>query len=206
MSRERARLIREITQRIGSTTERATQMSHAAAGILGINSTDMMCIRMLQDGPLPAGELARRTGLSTAAITTVIDRLEQAGFVARTRDAADRRRVVVQFQAEDAGPGVSAVFRPVLGGWRDAMAGYDDRDLRLIADFLSRIEGVISTGIQHLQDAKETRPRTAARDDQDAQAGLISQDASALRMNRTLRGLSPTRRIAYGNQAVPNGT
>lgn len=151
MSSERAKLVRDISQRIMRTTERAAQMSNAAAAVIGVNTTDMACIQMLQSGPLTAGEMARRTGLTTAAMTTVIDRLEQAGFVTRRRDPQDRRRVIVAFRAKEAGPGIAPVFQPLLSNWRAVMADYDERDLGLIAEFLGRIENALTTEIDNLR-------------------------------------------------------
>lgn len=152
MSSEQARLIREISDRIRSTTQRAAQMNVTAAGAIGVNPTDMQCIQLLQHGPLTAGELARRTGLTTASITTAIDRLERAGFVTRTRDADDRRRVVVELDEDRVGADVVPVFLPVVTAWREAMAGYDVRDLRLIAEFLDRVEQAIDGGIRRYRD------------------------------------------------------
>jgi DNA-binding MarR family transcriptional regulator len=152
MSSEQARLIREITERLRSTNQRAAQMNVTAAAVIGVNPTDMHCIQLLQHGPLTAGELARRTGLTTASITTVIDRLEQAGFVARTRDPADRRRVVVELQAERVSSDVVPVFLPVVRAWRELMADYDMRDLLLIADFLDKAEQAIDSEIQRHRD------------------------------------------------------
>ena len=60
----------------------------AAAERIGINVTDLNCLNILAlSGQLTAGELARATGLTTASITGVLDRLEEAGFVRRERDA-----------------------------------------------------------------------------------------------------------------------
>lgn len=151
-SSEQGRLIREVSDRLRSTTQRATQMNVTAAGVIGVNPTDMQCIQLLQHGPLTAGELARHTGLTTASITTVIDRLERAGFVARTRDPQDRRRVVVELHAERAKSDVVPVFLPVVGAWRDLMADYDVRDLQLIADFLDKIEQSIDSEIRRHRD------------------------------------------------------
>src|SRR5262245_4409010 len=76
----------------------ATILFHQAiADRLGLNVTDHKCADiLLRTGPVTAGELARQTGLTTGAITGVIDRLEKAGFVRRIRDADDRRRVIVE--------------------------------------------------------------------------------------------------------------
>ena len=151
-SSEQARLISEISDRLRSTTQRATQMNVTAAGVIGVNPTDLQCIQLLQHGPLTAGDLARRTGLTTASITTVIDRLERAGFVARTRDPTDRRRVVVELQVERARSEVAPVYQPVLRAWRELMAGYDERDLLLIAEFLDKVEQAIDGEIRRYRD------------------------------------------------------
>ena len=76
----------------------ATVMFHQAiADRLGLNVTDHKCMDLLLiNGPLSAGQLAEMTGLTTGAITAVIDRLEQAGFARREHDFRDRRRVTVQ--------------------------------------------------------------------------------------------------------------
>lgn len=149
---EQARLISEVSDRLRSTTQRASQMNVTAAGVIGVNPTDLQCIQLLQHGPLTAGELARRTGLTTASITTVIDRLERAGFVVRASDPTDRRRVVVELQVERAHSRVTPVFLPVVEAWRELMAGYDERDLRLIAEFLERVEQAIDGEIGRHRD------------------------------------------------------
>jgi DNA-binding MarR family transcriptional regulator len=148
VSSAQARLISEVSDRIRSTTQRAAQMNVTAAGVIGVNPTDLQCIQLLQHGPLTAGELARRTGLTTASITTVIDRLERAGFVARTRDPVDRRRVVVELHVDRARSQVAPVFLPVVQAWRELMADYDERDLRLIVDFLDKVEQAIDSEIR----------------------------------------------------------
>src|SRR5215472_4529221 len=88
-------------------------MGQAAAERVGINATDLNCLNILSfSGPLTAGELARATGLTTASITGVIDRLEAADFVRRERDPSDRRRVVVAIEVEKAVTQVATIFAP----------------------------------------------------------------------------------------------
>src|SRR5262245_56300876 len=71
-------------------------LGQAAADRIGITATDLNCLNILSlTGPITAGELAKRTGLTTASITGVVDRLEASGFVRRERDTHDRRRVVI---------------------------------------------------------------------------------------------------------------
>src|SRR5437867_12726632 len=87
-----------IVELIGFRLSTATVLFHAAiADRLGVGATDGKCYSILrQTGPITAGELAERTGLTTGAITGVIDRLERADLVCRARDPNDRRRVVLE--------------------------------------------------------------------------------------------------------------
>src|SRR5947209_8034247 len=63
---------------------------------LGINRTDLRCLDWLFDTPLAAGQLAEATGLSSAATTALLDRLETRGLVRRVRSTTDRRKVLVE--------------------------------------------------------------------------------------------------------------
>jgi DNA-binding MarR family transcriptional regulator len=132
-------------------------MGQAAADRIGINATDLNCLNILSfSGHMTAGELARATGLTTASITGVIDRLEEAGYVSRERDPHDRRRVVVTLALDQAMRNVASVFLPVMRDWRDLSTRYSDDELRLIVDFYARMEQVFR---DHL-----VRLRTEGRD------------------------------------------
>jgi DNA-binding MarR family transcriptional regulator len=77
-------------------TRSSLLLQHTIAQNIGLNVTDAECIDFLQEmGPSTAGALAKATKLTTGAITNVIDRLEKAGFVKRTADPNDRRKVIV---------------------------------------------------------------------------------------------------------------
>ena len=97
----RSGLLDEL-QQAGRRLSLATIMFHqAVADRLGLNPTDHKCIDLLASaGWTTAGELAEATGLTTGAITGVIDRLEAAGFVRREDDPNDRRRVIVRVISE----------------------------------------------------------------------------------------------------------
>jgi DNA-binding MarR family transcriptional regulator len=73
------------------------KMDDAFFRLIGVNPTDGRCLDIIDlSGGISAGELARAVDLSPAAVTTVIDRLEGMGYVKRTRDPEDRRRVIIQ--------------------------------------------------------------------------------------------------------------
>jgi hypothetical protein len=68
-----------------------------ASDALSLAPTDLVCMCLLQlNGPATPGWLAEKTGLTTGAVTGMIDRLERAGYVRRQPDPTDRRRVIVQ--------------------------------------------------------------------------------------------------------------
>jgi DNA-binding MarR family transcriptional regulator len=118
----------------------ATILFHqAVADRLGMNVTDHKCADVLgQTGPITAGELAERTGLTTGAITGVVDRLEKAGFVRRAADPADRRRVVVVPLPERAEKRIGPLFDSMARASAELCARYGARDLAIIHDFVTR--------------------------------------------------------------------
>jgi DNA-binding MarR family transcriptional regulator len=94
--------------------QRSSQAFDDAVGrALDLNPTDLRGLDWLADGPKSAGQLSRGTGLSSAATTTLIDRLERKGFVERVRDGDDRRRVLVKMSPEGAAR-VSQFYGPLV--------------------------------------------------------------------------------------------
>jgi DNA-binding MarR family transcriptional regulator len=61
----------------------------------GLTLTQFGALRQLRGGPLPAGKLAAKLGISPTSLTRLLDRLESSKLVERRRDAADRRRISV---------------------------------------------------------------------------------------------------------------
>ncbi len=152
-SQERARLSLDFIAAVRKTGSLMHLMSQAAADRVGINSTDLNCLNILSfSGHLTAGELARATGLTTASITGVVDRLEQAGLVRRERDARDRRRVVIHLETEKALGTIAPVFGPMMGSWQRMTEQYTDAELRLIVEFYGQMEGIIREHLSRLRE------------------------------------------------------
>jgi DNA-binding MarR family transcriptional regulator len=151
--RERAELELAFATAMRRTGSLMQLMGQAAADRIGINNTDLNCMNILSfSGHMTAGELAKATGLTTASITGVIDRLEEAGFVRRERDPHDRRRVVVRLSLDKAVSDVAVVFAPMLRDWREMATRYSDDELRLIVDFYGRVEQVFRKHLFRLRD------------------------------------------------------
>jgi DNA-binding transcriptional ArsR family regulator len=154
-SRERAELAMAFMAAVRKTGSLMQLMSQAAADRIGINATDLNCLNILSfSGQLTAGELAKATGLTTASITGVVDRLEEAGFVRRERDSTDRRRVVIHLDAPRALGTVAPVFGPMMGAWQRMAAQYSDDELRLIVEFYGRMEQIIREHLARLREGQ----------------------------------------------------
>ena len=112
--------------------------SLAVAGRFGLHTTDLECLDLIYlRGTASAGQLAKATGLTSGAMTALIDRLERAGYVERVPDEADRRRRLVRLRTEAIVP-IQAVCEPIQERLFALWASYDARDLEVIADFIAR--------------------------------------------------------------------
>jgi DNA-binding MarR family transcriptional regulator len=115
-------------------------LHQAIADRLGLNPTDHKCLGLLVDAgrPVTPGELATLTGLTTGAVTGVVDRLEAAGFVRRTRDPEDRRKVGIEVVFERVKRQVLPVFEQLARRMGVVAGAYKPREIETIADFLEK--------------------------------------------------------------------
>ncbi len=102
---------------------------------LGINRTDLRCLNIIDNnGTMTAGRLAELSGLTTAAVTSVLDRLERAGYARRVRDQPDRRQVMVEVTpllAERATP----IWGPLGEEAQSTLSRMSAEELRALIDF-----------------------------------------------------------------------
>jgi len=118
-------------------------LSAVVADRVGINPTDLTWLAVLpQDREVTAGELAELSGLTTGAVTGLIDRLERAGFVERRRDPEDRRKVFIR-QNPANGERVEPHFARCTEQVRELWATYSDEELKLLKDFFSRSHQIL---------------------------------------------------------------
>lgn len=123
----------------------------AVAKFLGLNITDHKCLDIvLGMGRATAGQLAELTGLTTGAITSVINRLEKAGFVRRAKDPADLRIVYVEPIPDNLQP-LQEVFAPLADAMSELLSRYNPDELRLILDYLERSVHVLARQTERLK-------------------------------------------------------
>lgn len=140
---------------VGSATQayqRATDgFDDAVSRAMGLNLTDLRCLDWLSEGPLSAGELSAATGLSSAATTTLLDRLEDKGYVTRRRDPEDRRKVI----AELTPPGrdrIAGYYGPLAQEGVRLMGRLTDDELAMILDFLTDARSVVEAAEKKIRD------------------------------------------------------
>lgn len=114
----------------------------AIAQRVGLSPNDLKCAELLvRKGPMTAGDLARESGLTTGAITGVVDRLEKAGWARREPDKADRRRVIIH-----GGPKETTTLDGLYDSYSAALATlllpYADDELAVILSFVKGLSAI----------------------------------------------------------------
>lgn len=162
MSREpslRARTLAELDRELRTMGARSVMLSQATASRLGISPADLETMDILfTNGPLTAGRLAELTGLTTGAITGVVDRLEQSGFVRRERDANDRRRVIVHL-VSDRARRVGKLYQPLARAMAELHGRYSDEQLALMVDYTRRGNAIALEHIARVERGSSARDR-----------------------------------------------
>ena len=128
------KLARELRQFQGLSAS----FFRAAAAQIGMTVTDMQVIDLLDSmGEASAGQLAELTGLTTGAITGMLNRLEEAGFVRRERDPNDGRRVIVRLErGKDEMHKIGSVFASSGTAWNELVSRYDEAQAAFLLEFL----------------------------------------------------------------------
>lgn len=130
MSTERTALLAELASVSREGASRSLMLHQAVADRFGLGPSDIKCLDLARDVPdLTAGRLAEATGLSTSAVTSVLDRLERAGFIERVRGMDDRRKVHVRSTGRHEAA-LGAVFAEVAEAFGAVAARHPDAELR----------------------------------------------------------------------------
>ncbi|MFJ3879209.1 MarR family winged helix-turn-helix transcriptional regulator [Streptomyces sp. NPDC090077] len=129
----------------------------AGAEAAGLQASEWYALsRITLAGGLTSGELAAGTGLTTGATTRLIDRLERAGYVRRTADPADRRKVVVE-----AVPGALAEVEAAVGPARrriaEVLASYAPEEQALLFDYFARAAPAFRDATEEIRAATRER-------------------------------------------------
>ena len=154
--------VEPIVELLGFRLSTAAVLFHSAvADRLGVSVTDVKCYSILrQTGPITAGELGERVGLTTGAITGVIDRLEKAGLVQRTRDPHDRRRVVLELLSNaEHEQLLSQLYAPMGQAVMQLVSSYSEAERKTILDFVTRTSEIMEAETTRLRQGSAPKDR-----------------------------------------------
>lgn len=156
-SKSREDLLRELGEENRRSTTAAVLLLQAVTQRSGMNLTDLQCINILTStDPIPAGQLAEMMGLTTGAVTGVINRMERMGYARREKDPEDGRRVVIRPVTEELERAGADVFGSYERRGLDALVSeYDDRDLTVVLDFMRRSNDMTDEEIARIRAALE---------------------------------------------------
>ncbi len=118
----------------------------AVAERFALHATDLRALRTLAEKPMTAGALAGSIGLTNAAVTALLDRLESAGYVRRERDVEDRRRVTVRI-VPSAVRELDRLYAGVASRMTKLLGSFDDTALAAVLDYLDGATDVLKSEI-----------------------------------------------------------
>lgn len=134
-SSRRAALLREIMSDHPRTTGTAMRLTAAIADQLGMPANDLQCLNLLASaGSATPGWLAERLGMTTSAATKMLDRLARSGYLTRSDDPDDRRRIIVRPDL-DRIAALSVYFEPMWARMNEVLARYTDEQLEFVIEF-----------------------------------------------------------------------
>ncbi|KAB1926848.1 putative HTH-type transcriptional regulat or YcgE [Micromonospora noduli] len=147
--------------RAGRETSRLSMVfRYAIAERLGLTVSDLECLDYLADvGSATAGQVAERTNLTTGAVTSMLRRLQQAGYVTAERDPADRRRVIVALRPERSAE-LKRQYERFAEGAEQLIEGYSVEEVMLLVRHYDRMQAMYLAELDRLRGG-ETAQRSA---------------------------------------------
>jgi DNA-binding MarR family transcriptional regulator len=132
--------IQAVNEKFTEISTETILFHQAVADVLGLHITDHKCMHFIHRyGAMPAGKLAELTGLTTGAVTGIIDRLEEAGYVRRTDDSKDRRRTIVEpVRNKKLERKIEMIFIPLHKRMYKLLSSYSDSELAFLLDAMTR--------------------------------------------------------------------
>ena len=125
---------------IGASQDLTARMARR----MEMNVSDMTAILLLSErGPMGGAELARLLGISSAATTVLVDRLERSGHLERVRDTVDRRRVTVTDTPAGRAAALSA-WLPAIQGLDEVCRSLSESEQAFARDLLSRLRDTMA--------------------------------------------------------------
>ncbi len=145
-------IVREFSARV-------VLFHEAVAANVGLHVTDVKVLRLLGEGAMTPGQLVERTGLTGAAVTALVDRLEAAGYVTRARDEEDRRRVTIRCVPAKVRK-IDRLYDAYATEMAGILHGFDAREFAAIETFLTRTTRLLDEQARELRSRADRATRS----------------------------------------------
>ena len=150
--------VARVVALIRENADRTDRLDQLAAARFGLNRTDARSFEILRRlGPMTANRLADQLGMTTGGVTTVIDRLETAGYVRRRHDSQDRRLVLVE-TTRLAAQREQEIFGELIAATARQVSSYGDEELAVIAEYLDRVGQIVAEHCDRLAQMETNDP------------------------------------------------
>jgi DNA-binding MarR family transcriptional regulator len=162
----KADLIGTVGERVQAFQDATDELDEAVARRVQLNRTDLRCLSVLSRmGGMSASALAEATGLTRGAMTTALDRIEEAGFATRVWDQEDRRTVRVEL-TETGRRVIAALYGPLARDGHELLRNYTAEELAAVVRYLEdgwRLQRTHAERIRRLGDTSARRSRSGQR-------------------------------------------
>jgi len=154
-SQTREQVMHALAIQFRYVSANSVMFSQVVADKVGLHPTDIECLDyLLLNGASTAGQLATLTGLTTGAVTAVIDRLEKAGYVKREHDPKDRRKVLVVPNEEKAYGEIGQYSMRMQEVFDTACEDMTDEELAAILRFIAKANSLAAEAVASVRNAK----------------------------------------------------
>jgi DNA-binding MarR family transcriptional regulator len=152
--KSRQTLIDEYNQAVQQAGTLTVLHTNAVSHKIGLSATEFEALDIVsRNQPVTAGNLAMFCGLTTGAITGLVDRLESAGFAKRSTDKTDRRRVLIStVENKRISKKVRELYRPMSEGFDHFVMEFSDEELAFLVDTQMRMNRMVETIIAKMQE------------------------------------------------------
>ena len=153
----RKEIVQNIVDKFREMSTDTLMFHQVVADELGLYISDHKCVDIIHRfGAMPAGRLGEMTGLTTGAITGMVDRLEKAGYVRRTNDPKDRRKTIVEpVRNKKLERKIEMTFTPLHERMHKVLSSYSDNELTFLLDAMSELIKQTSEESKRLRSQKD---------------------------------------------------
>jgi DNA-binding MarR family transcriptional regulator len=149
---DRQELLRRLWELGRQMSTQTVFLHQAIAQSAGLNATDTKCMDLIlrcEEPHVTAGWLSQQSGLTTGAITHILDRLEKRHYLQRIRDTEDRRRVFIRVKPESL-KHLAPKYEAIGAAYMKILGEFSDKELQLICHYLEKTSEVSKQELSNL--------------------------------------------------------